>query len=494
MAAEHGQTTLGEQEHPAWQLPVCSFGSCFLWAWLVLCAVQGDGAGFFPAGGAQEPAVPASALALALGAALGGAAVALLGKGRAPRRIRKRDAAALAAACLAGGVLVTAGKALLSGPCLVAGSFSSGAAGAFVAACWTEAYARFDLRDATTLVGSSLAGAFVLVAAVQGLGDAAVEASLGLFGPVSVAACVASGAAAGQRGGRAPGEEPAWFGEGHRIEGFPLLVCGMGFVGAGIVWTLSFATAQTGVADGTWLAATSALGCAAAVALTFAPFYRNASTGSFYVRVFLPLAGIALFAVALGAEAGLPSLSQAGTALLVFACSLLATLFALLLMRVSFLYDLPRTVAFALTCTATAAGAAAGMVADWAFVAALDGISVALAACGCLLVLVATTVVLSANPSAFVPARHADDGEAREEGRFARACDEAMAEGGLSAREREIFLLLAKGRNAEYVANTFVISRYTAKTHINNIYRKLGIHTREELLDLVERKKPPRNA
>ena len=75
-----------------------------------------------------------------------------------------------------------------------------------------------------------------------------------------------------------------------------------------------------------------------------------------------------------------------------------------------------------------------------------------------------------------------------------RACDEAMAEGGLSAREREIFLLLAKGRNAEYVANTFVISRYTAKTHINNIYRKLGIHTREELLDLVERKKPPRNA
>ena len=307
---------------------------------------------------------------------------------------------------------------------------------------------------------------------MQGLGDAAVEASLGLFGPVSVAACVASGAAAGQRGGRAPGEEPAWFGEGHRIEGFPLLVCGMGFVGAGIVWTLSFATAQTGVADGTWLAATSALGCAAAVALTFAPFYRNASTGSFYVRVFLPLAGIALFAVALGAEAGLPSLSQAGTALLVFACSLLATLFALLLMRVSFLYDLPRTVAFALTCTATAAGAAAGMVADWAFVAALDGISVALAACGCLLVLVATTVVLSANPSAFVPARHADDGEAREEGRFARACDEAMAEGGLSAREREIFLLLAKGRNAEYVANTFVISRYTAKTHINNIYRK----------------------
>ncbi len=57
-----------------------------------------------------------------------------------------------------------------------------------------------------------------------------------------------------------------------------------------------------------------------------------------------------------------------------------------------------------------------------------------------------------------------------------------------------VSISMRESRNAEYVANTFVISRYTAKTHINNIYRKLGIHTREELLDLVERKKPPRNA
>ena len=51
-----------------------------------------------------------------------------------------------------------------------------------------------------------------------------------------------------------------------------------------------------------------------------------------------------------------------------------------------------------------------------------------------------------------------------------------------------------ESRNAEHVANTFVISRYTAKARSGNIYRKLGIHTREELLDLVERKKPPRSA
>jgi len=42
--------------------------------------------------------------------------------------------------------------------------------------------------------------------------------------------------------------------------------------------------------------------------------------------------------------------------------------------------------------------------------------------------------------------------------------------------------------------HTFVISRYTAKARSGNIYRKLGIHTREELLDLVERKKQPKSA
>lgn len=49
-----------------------------------------------------------------------------------------------------------------------------------------------------------------------------------------------------------------------------------------------------------------------------------------------------------------------------------------------------------------------------------------------------------------------------------------------------------ESRNAEHVA-TFVISRYTAKARSGNIYRKLGIHTREELLDLVERKKQPKS-
>lgn len=57
---------------------------------------------------------------------------------------------------------------------------------------------------------------------------------------------------------------------------------------------------------------------------------------------------------------------------------------------------------------------------------------------------------------------------------------------GLSPREREILQILLKGRDAKYIMDTFYISQSTAKTHIYNIYRKFGIHSRQELLDFVE--------
>lgn len=74
-------------------------------------------------------------------------------------------------------------------------------------------------------------------------------------------------------------------------------------------------------------------------------------------------------------------------------------------------------------------------------------------------------------------------------GRWRAACDAICEEYGLSPREREIFPSIAKGRNAEYIQNAFVISGHTAKTHISNIYRKLGVHSLQELLDLVDSKK-----
>jgi DNA-binding CsgD family transcriptional regulator len=56
----------------------------------------------------------------------------------------------------------------------------------------------------------------------------------------------------------------------------------------------------------------------------------------------------------------------------------------------------------------------------------------------------------------------------------------------LSPRQREVMELLAKGRDAKYIMQHFYISRSTTKTHIYNLYKKLEVHSRQEMLDLIE--------
>lgn len=56
----------------------------------------------------------------------------------------------------------------------------------------------------------------------------------------------------------------------------------------------------------------------------------------------------------------------------------------------------------------------------------------------------------------------------------------------LTPRQAEVLYCLAQGRNAGYIAEKFTISAHTAKSHIYNIYNKLGVHSQQELLDIVE--------
>lgn len=70
--------------------------------------------------------------------------------------------------------------------------------------------------------------------------------------------------------------------------------------------------------------------------------------------------------------------------------------------------------------------------------------------------------------------------------RFHDACEELADRYLLSRRESEVMFLLAKGHNASYIQDKLCISRSTAKTHINHIYKKLDIHTQQELLNMVD--------
>ncbi|QYJ15670.1 Transcriptional regulatory protein LiaR [Rubrobacter xylanophilus DSM 9941] len=50
----------------------------------------------------------------------------------------------------------------------------------------------------------------------------------------------------------------------------------------------------------------------------------------------------------------------------------------------------------------------------------------------------------------------------------------------LTSREREVLLLMARGRTNPEIARELVISRGTAKSHVQNIIRKLGVSDRTQ--------------
>ncbi|MDR2492191.1 MAG: helix-turn-helix transcriptional regulator, partial [Coriobacteriales bacterium] len=58
-------------------------------------------------------------------------------------------------------------------------------------------------------------------------------------------------------------------------------------------------------------------------------------------------------------------------------------------------------------------------------------------------------------------------------------------ENGLSPRETEVFMLLARGRSRSFIQQELVLADGTVKTHISRIYQKLGVSGRQELISLV---------
>ena len=71
-------------------------------------------------------------------------------------------------------------------------------------------------------------------------------------------------------------------------------------------------------------------------------------------------------------------------------------------------------------------------------------------------------------------------------GFFRKRCELVAQRYALTPREEEVFLLLAKGRNAEHIAEQLVVSPATAKSHIYHIYRKLDISSQQHLMNIVE--------
>ena len=80
----------------------------------------------------------------------------------------------------------------------------------------------------------------------------------------------------------------------------------------------------------------------------------------------------------------------------------------------------------------------------------------------------------------------ADVAESAGVDRFLLAVQDLSKHYNLSPRQSEVFELLARGRNSEYISKKFYVSRSTTKAHINAIYKRMDIHSQQELINLVD--------
>ena len=65
-------------------------------------------------------------------------------------------------------------------------------------------------------------------------------------------------------------------------------------------------------------------------------------------------------------------------------------------------------------------------------------------------------------------------------------CHLIAVEYDLTRREEEILQLLVRGRTASRIAETLCITTATTRTHLRNIYAKLGVHSQQDILDMYE--------
>lgn len=105
------------------------------------------------------------------------------------------------------------------------------------------------------------------------------------------------------------------------------------------------------------------------------------------------------------------------------------------------------------------------------------------------LITASSTDALTAEEKGARGRRSDEAAPAMRKGWFRTMIDRTASEHMLTAREAEVFFFLGMGHGAEYIAHKLTLSVSTVRTHTHNIYLKLGIHSRSELMEFVTNEK-----
>jgi DNA-binding NarL/FixJ family response regulator len=73
----------------------------------------------------------------------------------------------------------------------------------------------------------------------------------------------------------------------------------------------------------------------------------------------------------------------------------------------------------------------------------------------------------------------------RDAGEVADSFDGLLNGAGFTSRQWEILNLLRRGTRAPSIARELHLSPSTVRNHLSTIFRKLGVHSQEELLALL---------
>lgn len=69
---------------------------------------------------------------------------------------------------------------------------------------------------------------------------------------------------------------------------------------------------------------------------------------------------------------------------------------------------------------------------------------------------------------------------------FRDAVERLTDDFGLTQQEGRVLALCAKGKNARNIAEEMGVSPNTAKSHMRTLYAKLGVHSQQEVIKLVD--------